>query len=262
MTAPNIISDDDLVSWIRRAAADRNNVLGSGYQGHIFLYNGNDQRRVIKVASGRGPLRWLRARMLRNEFRVYSRLAGFRGCPQCYGLIKGRYLVLEYLDGKSLRYSEVEDRTKYYEELFGIIKEMHRRGVAHFDLKRKANLMVLPGSVPRVIDFGVAIIRKSGFAPFNHLLYDLAVTLDFNAWVKLKYNKQIGDVSDADRIYYRRTRIEKVGRRLKPVYKWLKSMFLKDPDHASKCHIAPGSGDSASITDTDISARSSGRPKQ
>ncbi|MHB8454537.1 MAG: hypothetical protein ACYDDO_07505 [Acidiferrobacterales bacterium] len=262
MTAPNIISDDDLVSWIRRATADRRNALASGYQGHIFLYNENGQRRVIKVASGHGPLRWLRARMLRNEFRVYSRLAGFRGCPQCYGLINGRYLVLEYLDGKSLRYSEVEDRAKYYEGLFGIIQEMHRRGVAHFDLKRKANLMVLTGSVPRIIDFGVAIIRKSGFSPINHFLYDLAVKLDFNAWVKLKYNKRIGDASDADRIYYRRTRIEKVGRRLKPAYKWLKWMFRKDRSHESSRHIAPGSGDSASMTNTDITAGSSGRPKQ
>ncbi len=262
MTAPNAPTEDELVSWSRRSTDDRSNVLASGYQGHIFLYNENGQRRVIKVASGRGPLRWLRAYMLRNEFHVYSRLAGFRGCPHCYGLIKGRYLVLEYLDGESLRYTEVEDRAKYYEELFQIISEMHWRGVAHFDLKRKANLMVLPGSVPRVIDFGVAVIRKPGFAPFNHLLYDLAVRFDFNAWMKLKYNKRICDASEADRIYYRRTRIEKFGRRLKPAYKWLKSMFRRNPDCNSKCNIAHRRGDTVSISDVDLAAGSSRRPKQ
>jgi len=221
-TKLNTVTDEQLIHWVKNRVVGRDDILASGYQGHVYFYNENGQRLVIKVASGRGPLRWLRSRMLRHEFNVYRRIAELRGCPRCYGLIGGRYLVLEYLDGVSLRYTEVADRAKYFHELFGIITELHRRGIAHFDLKRKANLMVLPGSMPGVVDFGSAIIRRPGFAPFNHFLYDLAAQFDFNAWIKLKYKKRLCDVSDADRVHYRRTRTEKVARQFKRVYKLLK----------------------------------------
>lgn len=92
----------------------------------------------------------------------------------------------------------------------GPCNELHRRGVAHFELKRKANLIAQPGSLPGIIDFGLAVIRKPGFAQFNHFLYRLAVQVDFNAWIKHKYRKRLIDVSPADRGYYRRTRVEKI----------------------------------------------------
>ena len=224
-TAFTGVTDDELIQWIERCAVRRSDILASGYQGHVYFFNENGKRLVIKTASGRGPMRWLRCYMLRNEFKAYSRLAGLRGCPRCYGLIGGRYLVLEYLAGQSLRHAEAEDRTKYYAELFCLIEELHRRGVAHFDLKRKHNLMVLPEGSPGIVDFGVAIRRKRCFAPINHFLYDLAVKIDFNAWIKHKYRKCYSEVSDADRAYFRHTRAEKILRATKRACRVLKVLF-------------------------------------
>ena len=211
------LSDGQLMRWVEQCVLRRGRMLARGYQGNVYFCNENGHRLAIKEASGRGPMRWLRCRMLRNEFMAYSRLAGIEGCPHCYALIGGRYLVLEYLEGEPLQRAEVVDRAKYYGELFCLIDELHRRGVAHFDLKRKHNLMVLPDSSPAIVDFGVAVCRKRGFAPVNHFFYDLAVKIDFNAWVKHKYRGCYGEVSVADRFYFQNTRAETLVRVLRRV---------------------------------------------
>lgn len=213
------MGEDDLVRWIEHSIATSRHILAQGYQGQVYLYQTADHGYVIKVSSGRGVLRWLRTRMLRREHRVYERLRGFAGSPRCHGLLRGRYLVLEYVDGRPLRHEPVVDRAAFYDELLALIKELHARGIAHSDLKRKDNLLVLAGRRPCIIDFGAAIVRKPGFSPLNHYLFHTAQRFDFNAWIKLKYNNRLDEVSAADSVYYRRTWVEKTARRTKRVYK-------------------------------------------
>lgn len=217
------IGEDALVRWIERSIADASHILAQGYQGRVYLYQDGRQRYVIKAASGSGVLRWLRTHMLRQEFRVYDRLQGYSGSPRCYGLLRGRYLVLEYVDGLPLRHAPIEDRAFFYQTLFDQIQELHARGVAHSDLKRKDNLLVVAGRRPYLIDFGAAIVRKPGFAPLNHFLFRTAARFDFNAWIKLKYNNRLEEVSAADSVYYQRTWVEKTARRTKRAYKRIKS---------------------------------------
>lgn len=223
------ISEDELVRWIERSIAEADNILAQGYQGRVYLYQDAHHRFVIKAATGRGLLRWLRSRMLRREYRVYGRLAGLRGCPHCHGLVRGRYLVLEYVDGVPLRRAAIGDRGVFYSSLLTIIEQLHARGIAHSDLKRKDNLLVVGSNTPCLIDFGAAIVRKPGFAPLNHFLFNTAVRFDFNAWIKLKYNNRLDQIDAADRGYYRRTWVEKVARRTKRVYKSIKSRFVARP---------------------------------
>ena len=215
--------EDELVRWIERSIAESSHLLAQGYQGQVYLYQGARLSYVIKAASGRGALRWLRTRMLRHEHRVYTRLDGFAGSPRCYGLLRGRYLVLEYIAAQPLRQAPIDDRETFYRDLLDFIKELHRRGVAHSDLKRKDNLLVVDGRRPCLIDFGAAILRKGGFAPLNHFLFRTAQRFDFNAWIKLKYNNRLDEVSANDKIYYQRTWVEKAARRTKRIYKRVKS---------------------------------------
>jgi hypothetical protein len=64
----------------------------------------------------------------------------------------------------------------------------------------------------------VAVIRKLGFAPINHYLYNLARKFDFNAWVKLKYDGKYENILEQDREYFNRTVVEKVSRWIKDTY--------------------------------------------
>lgn len=218
-------SEDALIRWIKDSLATGSHRLAHGYQGAVYLYPG-PPRLVIKAATGTGVMRWLRRRMLRREYAVYQKLSGFRGSPRCYGLLADRYLVLEYIEATPLRRAVLTDRVAFFNALFEHINELHARGVAHFDLKKKDNLLVTAMGLPCLIDYGAAIIRKPGFAPLNHYLYVLAERFDFNAWVKLKYDGKYAQASDADRVYYRRTFVEKLARAIKRLYKRLKSAAL------------------------------------
>lgn len=226
MTASRLTgaTEQEIICWMESAAPIR---FGSGYQGEIYLYGKASERFIIKCASGKGVLRWLRSRMLRNEFAAYQRLREFDGSPRCYGLLDGKYLVLEYINGIPVRRAPISDPTRFFDRLFVFVEELHARGVAHADLKRQDNLLVVEGDTPCVVDFGMAILRKEGFAPVNHFLFRLACQFDFNAWIKLKYRKRMAEISAADRAYYHRTLLESGLREAKRAYKRIKRLLLR-----------------------------------
>jgi predicted Ser/Thr protein kinase len=214
------VTESELIQWVRESIKTRSNILSHGYQGHVYLYENRGRRLILKAPMGWGLGRLIRQAMLRNEYRVYSRLSGVGGIPRCYGLLDGSYLVLEFVDGIPVYKAEIIDRRVFFESLLSVIKQLHKAGVAHADLKKKDNLLVVEGRTPCIIDFGVAIVRKPGLVLLNHYLYNIARKFDFNAWVKLKYEGKYEDISDQDRKYFNRTVIEKVSR-------WIKDNYLE-----------------------------------
>jgi predicted Ser/Thr protein kinase len=214
------LTESELLQWVRESVKTGSNIFSYGYQGYVYLYEAKGQRLMLKAPTGWGLGNLICRAMLRNENRVYSKLSGVRGVPRCYGLLDGRYLVLEYIDGVPVRRARITDRSMFFESLLNLIKELHKVGVAHTDLKKKDNLLVVEGRTPYVIDFGVAVVRKPGFAPINRYLYNLARKFDFNAWVKLKYDGKFDNMAEEDRGYYNRTVVEKVSH-------WIKDTYLK-----------------------------------
>ena len=217
------LSEDTLARWIEDSLVTGQNRLAHGYQGQTLLYRDNDRRLVIKAPAGRGIHRWIATLMLRHEARVYARLTDFPAAPRCYGLLRNRYLVLEFIDGAPARYAEIADRDAFFAELLEHIKTLHTRGIAHSDLQKKDNLLLVDGQHPCLLDFGAAVIRKPGFAPLNHFHYRFAERLDFNQWAKFKYQGQLENLSVADRAYYRRTGLEKLARFLKRAWRMLRA---------------------------------------
>ncbi len=208
-------SEDTLVRWIEDSLAAGTHYLARGYQGQTLLYQDALRRLVIKTPSGRGPMRWFSTLMLRREARVYEHLKDFPAVPRCHGLLRNRYLVLDHVEGDSIRHAEITDRAAFFAELLECIQALHARGIAHSDLQKKENLLVVGGRSPCLLDFGAAVIFKPGFAPFNHFHYRFAERLDFNQWAKLKYQGRFERMDEADRPYYRRSRLERLARFLK-----------------------------------------------
>jgi serine/threonine protein kinase len=221
------ITESELLEWIKGSIKEGKNILSRGYQGHVYLYHDKGCRLIIKAPMGWGLGKLIRLLMLRNEYRVYSRLSKMKGIPPCHGLLDNRYLVLDYIDGIPIRTAQITDRSAFFERLLAVIKELHEAGVAHTDLKKKDNILVVEGTIPYVIDFGVAVVRKPGLAPINHYLYNLASTFDFNAWVKLKYGGMYEDVTEEDSVYFNRTLVEKVSRWIKDAYLVVKKAIIR-----------------------------------
>lgn len=217
------LSEDTLARWIEDSIASGQHQLARGYQGQTLLYQDNHRRLVVKVPAGRGVRKWISTLMLRHESRVYARLTNFPAAPQCYGLLRNRYLILEYIDGEHARHARIADRETFFAELLEHIKALHALGIAHSDLQKQDNILLVGGQHPLLLDFGAAVIRKPGFAPLNHAHYRFAARLDFNQWVKFKYRGRYDNMNTTDQIYYRRTAIEKLARSLKNIWRSFRS---------------------------------------
>lgn len=206
-----------LAQWIEQSIADHSHILAAGYQGKTLLYDDGDNRLVIKVPHGRGLARWLHTRMLRHEREAYRRLEGLDGVPGCRGMVASRYLVLDYIEGHTIREQRPRDENRYFDAMYNLIQSMHARGVAHMDLKRKDNLYVTTDDGPCLLDFGAAVIYRPGFHPFNHFRYRLGLQFDINAWVKHKHHHipYAQDYIERHSEHYRTTAIEKWARRVK-----------------------------------------------
>lgn len=215
----NGLDQSELKQWIEESLSNNTNVLAEGYQGKTLLYNIDETKLVIKVPHGRGLIKYLHTRMLQHEARAYEKLKGLNGIPKCYGTIDNRYLALEFINGEPIRNKRPINNDQYFDSLFTIIAQMHNLGVAHMDLKKKDNLLVTQHDEPCVLDFGAAVIRKNGFHPINHFLYQIAVRFDYNAWIKHKYHNNMQNIDNKDTAYYQRTYIEKIAKKIKQLFK-------------------------------------------
>jgi len=205
----------DLVSWVESSLASGSNVLATSNQGTVLLFEADGRKLVIKSAMGRGPLRKARQATLEREYAAYQRLNGVGGVPACYGLLEGRYLVLEYIDGSSFRNATWQDREQWFAALLDVIRAFHARGVSHGDLKSKNNLIVGKDQKPYIIDFGTTFIHRDGFHPLNNYLFEYGKRLDINAWVKHKYHGRYRNASEEDRALLNYSKLEWLVRKLR-----------------------------------------------
>lgn len=193
-------------SLVNPAALARATILARSNQGVVYRLAVDGQVLAVKKAAGKGPLLAINRHALRREFHAYRRLDGVAGIPRCLGLVDGRFLVLDFIDARPFR--DARTGPEFFDRLLETIRAMHERGVAHGDLKRKANLLVDGQGRPVLLDFGAATLLRPGWHPVNRRLFDFMRQTDLNAWIKLKYGGYSG-VSEGDRALLRRSWLER-----------------------------------------------------
>jgi tetratricopeptide (TPR) repeat protein len=78
------------------------------------------------------------------------------------------YLVMEYIDGERLDHwlesgrPPLRERLRLFLLIASAVEYAHRHLVIHRDLK-PANILVTPEGMPKLLDFGIAILLDSGF---------------------------------------------------------------------------------------------------
>ena len=197
---------------ITREQLTRSAVVAESNQGVVYRLTLGGRDLAIKAARGNRTTGLVNRLALAREHAAYRRLHGLSGIPRCHGLIDGRYLVLDHVRARPFRDAPIDDR--FFDRLLITIREMHARGVAHGDLKRKSNLLVDTEGAPVLIDFGAAVVQRGGWHPLNRRLFEFMRRTDLNAWIKLKYGGYDG-VSAADRPLLDRSLLERVLGRLR-----------------------------------------------
>ena len=193
-----LINQQDIREWARRSLAARENILAVSNKGTILHYREGGLDLIVKTAMGSGLVRKVRERTLLREYRAYRQLDGVGGVPECYGMIDGHYLVIEFIHGVPYRQATWADRGRWFDELLEVLSSIHARGVSHGDLKSKSNILVTRDEKPCVIDFGTAFVRKPGFHPANNWMFEHGRRMDINAWVKHKYHGRYENVTGED----------------------------------------------------------------
>jgi serine/threonine protein kinase len=193
-----LINQPEFKQWVERSLEQRENILAISNQGTILHYQNDGLDLIVKAAMGRGLVRKARERTLIREYQAYLRMDGLVGVPQCYGMIDGNYLVIEFVRGVLYRQANWVNRDRWFEEFLAVLRSIHERGVSHGDLKSKSNIMVTADENPCVIDFGTAFIHKPGVHPLNNWLFEHGKRMDINAWVKHKYHGRYENIAGED----------------------------------------------------------------
>jgi serine/threonine protein kinase len=186
-------------------------LLGQGYQATVHRYDSPVGPVVVKSPHRSALLGYFGRLAIHREHRLYRQLEGIPGVPRVHGLLDDRHLVLEAIEGPSLREHEsalLGDR--FFADLLETIDAMHAAGIAHGDLKRKDNILVGPNGRPYLIDFGIAC--RAGRRGFKRWRFEWTKQLDYNAWIKLKYGRNPAGISAADATRYRPLWIERIAR--------------------------------------------------
>lgn len=140
---------------------------GNHYNPDVLLLEVDGRRMVVKDFAPRSFWvrttigRWITAR----EVRALRALDGLPAVPRLLGPIDALAFAVEYRPGQRMsRKLAGSVPPEFLARLESALRAMHRRGVAHLDLRHRSNVMVGEDGAPILIDFGSALtFRPGGF---------------------------------------------------------------------------------------------------
>lgn len=97
------------------------------------------------------PAWWL----ARREARALRQVDGLDAMPQLLAW-DGRKLDRSYLDGAAMYQRPPHGDLAYFRRARRLLQALHRRGLAHNDLAKEANWLVLADGRPAIVDFQLA----------------------------------------------------------------------------------------------------------
>ena len=126
--------------------------------GRIALMRGADGRVFVRRDLRHVPA-WLRLPawwLARREARGLAAVAGMADVP---ALLRwdGRVLDRSYMDGAAMYQRPPRGDLGYFRRARRLLQGLHRRGLAHNDLAKEANWLVLADGRPAIIDFQLAV---------------------------------------------------------------------------------------------------------
>src|SRR5690606_244877 len=111
----------------------------------------------------------------------------------------GQYgFVMEWLDARPLPRTKMRDilGLEFFDHLTALVEEMHKRGVAHGDLRRRNILRGLDG-LPKLIDFATAV--HSSDTPDGGRVFRAVCEVDHITLLKIRARYFPDSLSEEDR---------------------------------------------------------------
>jgi serine/threonine protein kinase len=122
--------------------------------------------------------------LIRNEWKIYSRLVGIRGIPRAVERIDRFAFVTEFVHGQPLQRDESLPLS-FFSDLERILSEIHLRGIVHLDMRHKGNILISDQGDPYLIDFNSSVAFGSrGW--IRRTIFPLLQRVDYGGMLKLK----------------------------------------------------------------------------
>src|SRR5881296_63591 len=119
-----------------------------------------DDRAILKDFSDKSwPVRLLGRHQVVREMRALRRLQGLAGIPKCYGEAGRVGILMEPMEGERITRwcrRKRDQAGPMFEKLQRLVAQIHSRGVAHIDLRKRDNILVTEDGRPCIIDFNAS----------------------------------------------------------------------------------------------------------
>lgn len=180
---------------------------GGAWKADLSLLSLGGERAVLKDFSSKRALARLLGRLqIRREARVYEALAGLAGVPPLLARPCPEAIVVGYVDGRRLSKERgAPDAGRLAARLSELVESIHRRGVAHVDLRGRDNILVDAERRVWVLDFGASWTLEAG-RPLRRLLFALGRFIDRAAILKWRLLLAPEGMESGDRARHARFR--------------------------------------------------------
>lgn len=162
---------------------------------------------ILKDYSGKSwPVRLFGRRQLRRERRALRRLQGLSGVPIELGEVPPWGLLMEPVRGEPItrwRRRSPEEILPMVKRLVLLVDQIHERGVAHLDLRKRDNILVSRDGVPNIIDFNASVCFEPGSLGAR-LVFPVLRRVDRAAVLKWKSQLAPDQLTSAERRRHRR----------------------------------------------------------
>jgi predicted Ser/Thr protein kinase len=199
---------------------------GSPHKARVLLAYRGGQRVVIKDLSPMRPL--LKAlfgrRMLRREARALEYLEGFEFTTRLVERISADAIAIEFVNSIYLRKSLAPRRKPAaLRSLVAAVQGLHERGVVHFDLRQRKNILVRRDDQVMLIDFESCFVF--GRSPLGRFFTRIFSSIDRQAVLKwqAKFLPKMLSKDEASR-HQRFQRLRRLWF-FKSALRWLRSPF-------------------------------------
>lgn len=185
------------------------NALKSDSFGRILLVRQGDERFVRRDLTAtpwwlRVPAWWL----ARREARALQQLGDMPATPR---LLRwdGRWLDRSFMAGDAMYQRPPHGDVAYFHAARRLLQQLHRRGIAHNDLAKEANWLVLEDGSPALIDFQLAVCGNPR-----------------SRWMRLLAREDLRHLLKHKRMYCR-AHLTPVERRVLKRHSWVRDLWFR-----------------------------------
>lgn len=123
----------------------------------------------------------------RREAAALQLLDGVQGVPRFLARPAPDAVLMEYIPGVSM--SELKRgqlAPEFFERFYRLVDDIHRRGVAHCDLRSRGNILLGPDGQPYIVDFVAHLKRGRRWNPLMRWVFGKFCEADRTAVARLK----------------------------------------------------------------------------